>query len=181
VTTGEYTPVISGLSPADILRPLGFEQIAGNQANGIRIFRSFEDYRQYMDWCNFDPQDTRWSDLLKFQWLPPGTEAITPQSAMLCPGGALSVVSVDFEAGLSELSVTSWAGRRALLTEDEVVGLFAGTISGRSAIVAVGVPDGFPHTQVVIATDKGSIDLDTRFVPLEDVLAFAGGIGCHDC
>lgn len=181
VTTGEYKPVISGLSPVDILTPLGFQQFAGDQAGGTRIFKSLEDYRQYMDWCDFEPRETQASDLLRFGWLPPGTSAVGRQLAALCPDGALSAVVAEFEAGLSEISVAYWVGKQALLSAGEVARFFVGTLADRPAIISVGTRDGFPHTIVVMETGNGSIELDTRAVPLEDVLRLAEGIECDGC
>lgn len=182
VTTGDYEPVRSGKSAAEILEPLGFEAATGDEISGIRLFDNYTEYFHYRDLCgDSDFKEFREYDAMDFDWLPPGTSAVGPEAAAICPDDSVAGIGQEFMTCCSMFQVWYSVGNRALLHQGAAGGKFAGEINGSPAVVVAQSEEGWSHSQVGIASPNGVTMLEAWDMPLEDVMEIAAGIRCDEC
>ena len=182
VTPGDYEPVRSGKSARAILEPLGFEPATGDEINGIRLFDYYTEYFHYKDLCGeSDFKEFREYDALDFDWLPPGTSAVGPEAAAMCPDDSVAGIGQEFMTCCSMFQVWYSVGKRALLHQGAGGGKFAGEINGSAAVVVAQSEEGWSHSQVGLTTSKGIMMLEAWDMPLEDVMNIAMRIRCDMC
>lgn len=182
ITAGDYQPIRSGKSAREILEPLGFEPATGDEINGIRLFDTWTGYSHYRDLCgSSDFKEFREYDAVDFDWLPPGTFAVGPEAAAICPDDTVAGIGQELTTRYSMFQVWYSVGKRGLLHQGTAGGKFAGEINGSPAVVVAQSEEGWAHSQVGISTAKGIMMLEAWDMPLEDVMKIAAGIRCEEC
>jgi len=177
VEGGDWSVPADGL-PSEILTAAGFRPFDGDEANGIRLLGNFG-YREVCggnDYWKFVKYDG-----MKYAHLPPGTFAMGPQSAAVCPDGSVAGFGQDFITGSSSFVLSYSVGERALRCGVAAGGKFAGEIAGRPAVVLAQDEEGYERTWIGLATDRGIIVVDVIRMPLANALKIAEGIECGVC
>ena len=119
---------------------------------------------------------------MAFDYLPPGTSAITPQFAGVCPDGATAFVMQELTTSNTSFDVIYEAGARAFAHDASADRVTAATVGGRRAVVVRPLTeDGLGRSWVAVATPSGLFLIDARRLPLDQTLKIAEGIRCADC
>jgi hypothetical protein len=185
LTDGEY------VSPAGLaeVREAASEAIAADATkakftgtvSGIRLYVFGDENRK--DYCGPDDfKEFRASEALKFAYLPPGTFAITPQYAAICPDGSTAAFEQEFLAFNFIFIVSYAAGDPAFAHDASADRIGPGTVNGNPAVIIRPLTDaGVGSSAVIVTTAKGAIIVTAHDVPLEITLKIAEGISCEEC
>ena len=175
-----YAPSESELEPGELLSARGFETFDGDNANGIQLFFSLSDFREFRDVCG--DQDY-WKfveyDGFSYEWLPGGTYRSGPQQLAVCPDGSVSTIFDSIEADWGSLEVRYYVGDRVLW--HQAGDKYRGEIAGRPSVVVTYSGNEPKRTWIGLSVEYGVISVEARGLTTEEVLTVAEGIGCEYC
>jgi hypothetical protein len=121
-------------------------------------------------------------DKLVFNYLPPGTAAVTPQQEVVCEDGSVAGAGQHFLTDGPTFDIWYESGERGFPQDAPAERVSAGKVQGRPAVVIRPLTEeGFGRTWVVFTTKNGMIVLDARDMPLDEALKIAEGIRCESC
>jgi len=121
-------------------------------------------------------------DTLKFNYLPPGTKARSPQYAGVCADGSVGFVLQEFTTRNTSFDIAYEPGERAFGHEASAERISATTIGGRPAVVIQpSTEEGYGRSCAAIATDNGFIIVDAHELPLSETIKIAEGVECASC
>jgi len=119
---------------------------------------------------------------LKFNYLPPGTMARTPQYAGVCADGSVQFVLQEFMTRNTIFYIGYEPGERAFRHDAPAERISAATVGGRPAVlIRPPIEDGFGRSWVAVATDSGLIVIDAHQLPLSETIKIAEGVKCTGC
>jgi hypothetical protein len=156
------------------------------ELNGFRIYDydpSVEDGSEVKIWCAGGDivafaEDKR----LTFDYLPPGTHALNPQTASVCEDGSVQQVSQGFVTFNASFDVGYQAGERAFQADASAARVTTNTIAGRPAVIIRPLTEeGFGQTWIVTTTEHGFLGVHARDLPLNEVIRIAEGVKCAGC
>ena len=129
------------------------------------------------DFAKFDP-----TDMLKFDYFPPGTTAITPQYGATCPDGTQPVVAAEYMGSNFMFEVYFRRGDRVVLHDAPESRVSAVTIGGLSGVaVQPVVANGYGSSQIAWGTPSGMLQVAAFDLPFDEVTKIAEGIQCASC
>jgi hypothetical protein len=158
-----------------------FEGVRGN----FRLYRS--DVRPEASfikiWCGGgEIVDFPLVERLTYEYLPPGTYALSPQSASICEDGSTQQVQQAFATFNSTFDIHFQAGERAFPQEATADRITDEMVADRPAVVIKPLTsEGFGRSHVAMETEKGFIMVDARDLPLNEAMKIAEGVKCADC
>lgn len=121
-------------------------------------------------------------DRLKFNYLPPGTKARSPQYAGVCADGSVGFVLQEFTTRNTSFDIAYEPGERAFGHEASAERISATTIGGRPAVVIQpSTEEGYGRSWAAVATDNGFIIVDAHELPLSETIKIAEGVECASC
>lgn len=151
--------------------------------NGFRLYsfeRAFEDPSVEKNSCV--AVEFPLTDELKFNYLPPGTFARSPQFAGKCSDGSTAFVMQSFVTKHGTFDISYQPGERAFGHDASAERVSATTVAGRpGVIIRPLVEEGFGQSWVAFATGNGFIVVDARNLPLSETLKIAEGVKCASC
>jgi hypothetical protein len=119
---------------------------------------------------------------LSFEYLPPGTYTLGPQSAAICEDGSIASFGQQFSTDTTTFDIWYTAGERAFGHDAPEDRISAGKVNGRDAVIIRPITDaGFGRTWIAEATDNGLLIVDAREMPLTEVQKIAEGVECSGC
>jgi hypothetical protein len=119
---------------------------------------------------------------LTYEYLPPGTYALSPQSASICEDGSTQQVQQAFTTFNATFDIYFQAGERAFPQEATADRISDEMVADRPAVVIKPLTsEGFGRSHIAMETEKGFIMVDARDLPLSEVLKIAEGVECVDC
>jgi hypothetical protein len=157
------------------------------KVNGVRLFsiqnqRGFHDYVKACsgeDYAGFIEYEG-----LSFAYLPPGTWALGPQHAAVCPDGSIATIGQLFDSGsIASFDIWYQAGRSALQHDAPGARVFRLVMAdGREGVLVAPLSDRFAsRSWVAWPEGRGIITVDARDMPLSEVLRIAEGVRCVSC
>lgn len=121
------------------------------------------------------------TDAITFDYLPPGTSALTPLYAAVCPDKTSAVIGQEF-AGYNFTFEVFWRNQALLLHEAPEARVTASTLGDREAVfIEPLTTEGFGHSAIAWATAHGAITVSALDLPFDEVLRIAEGVKCARC
>lgn len=151
--------------------------------NGVRLYsfeHSFADPSVEKRRCkraSFEPLD-----MLKLDYLPPGTFADTPVFAGLCEDGSVGIVMQSLTTHHATFDVIYEPGEAAFGHDAPADRVSTATVAGRHAVIVHPImEEGFGRSWIGAATENGLLLVDARDLPVEQTLKIAEGVQCAVC
>lgn len=154
--------------------------------NGFRVYSydpATDPISKVKVWCGGgEVKEFPLDDRLSYAYLPPGTAALSPQSASVCEDGTVQQVQQRFITYNASFDIYYQSGERAFQADAPAGRVASATIAGQPGLVIRPVTDeGFGRSSSVFATDHGFIVVDARDLPLNEVMKIAEGVKCDAC
>ena len=122
------------------------------------------------------------STYLEFAYLPPGTAALGPQYAAVCPDGSVASYGQELIGLNYRLTIQYLVGEREFTHDASVNRVSAGEVAGGPGVIIAPVtPDGFGRSWIAYATTGGMVLVAASDLPLTESMKVTEGVKCAEC
>lgn len=118
---------------------------------------------------------------MMFEYLPPGTAALTPLYVSVCPDGSRPVIGQEF-IGYNFTFEVFWFNHRVLLQDAPEQRVSATIVSDYPGVAIVPLTaDGYGSSSISWSTPNGMISVTALDLPFDKVREIAEGVRCGSC
>ena len=122
------------------------------------------------------------ADVLKFAYLPPGTEPTAEQTIALCSNGDIAFVNQEFLYRYGQIGITLRYASKTVISLSSMERVKQVEVNGRGGVIEEPlIPEGNGYSKVIFPLGDGFVAIEVTGLPAEQTLKIAEGVTCTGC